>query len=84
MAETLTGNLAARVPATRPCRAGQRETGYWTVTACLRRTGTGAATSTIKLGSTMRRESPGVGEAQAWGQSSFGAAQYVAKASSAC
>ena len=61
MAETLDGNLAARIAVTlavtRPPWAGQRDTGYWTGTVSLRRTGTGAAAHTI-TGTVGRSSSP--------------------------
>jgi hypothetical protein len=39
MAQTLCENLAARIAVTRPPGVDQRDTGYWTATASLRRTG---------------------------------------------
>ncbi len=51
MAGTLAGNLAARVAVTlavtRPCRADQRETGYWTAAGGRRVAAHGAAERTI-------------------------------------
>ncbi len=51
MAEAVAGNLAARVSVTlavtRPCRADQRETGYWTAAGLPRVAADGAAGRTI-------------------------------------